>query len=111
MAHKRDAEELRQESLARKQTYHEHAVNENRKAMMDKIIIARIGIRTHEEEAPVKCEEQKRLSHTAHKVLLENVKDALVVKAVKHHAKDVFKDAHRSKHVEEAILGIESIKP
>ena len=72
--HKRDAEESRQEALARKQTHHKHTVNENRKAMVDEVIIARVRIRAHEEEASVKCKEQKRLSHTAHIIFLENVK-------------------------------------
>ena len=78
---------------------------------MNKVIISRIHIRTHEEEAAVKCEEQKRLSNATYIILLEDIKDALVVKAVKHHAEDIFKDAHRRKHVEEPVLCIVAIEP
>ena len=109
--HKRDAEESRQEALARKKAHHKHAVNENRKAMVDEVIIPRVNIWTHEEEASVKCEEQKRLSNATYIILFEDIKNALVVKAVKHHAKQVFKNAYRRKHVEKAVLGIETIKP
>ena len=110
-AHKRDAEEPRQEALARKEAQHKHAVNENREAMVHKVIVARIHARTHEEKAPVQGEQQNRLHNAAHVVLLEPVEDPLAVKAEKHHAKQIFKNAHRRKHVEKAVLRIEAAKP
>ena len=39
-SHKRDAEESRQKALARKETQHKHAVNENREAMVHKVIVS-----------------------------------------------------------------------
>ena len=78
---------------------------------MHKVIVAGVHARTHQEKAPVQGEEQKRLRNAAHVVLLEPVKDALTVKAVKHHAKQIFKNAHRRKHVEKAVLCIETAKP
>ena len=110
-AHKRDAEEPRQEALARKEAQHKHAVNENREAMVHKVIVARIHARTHEEKAPVQDEQQNRLHNATHVVLLEPVEDTLAVKAEKHHAKQIFKNAHRRKHVEKAVLRIEAAKP
>lgn len=110
-AHKRDAEELCQEALARKETHHEHAVNENREAMVDKVIVSRISIGTHEEEASIKRQEQKCLRNATHKILLEKIEHALVVKAIEHHTEQVFKNAHRRKHVEEPVLCIVPVEP
>ena len=110
-AHERDAEEPRQEALARKKAQHKHAINENREAMVHKVIVTRVHARTHQEKAPVQSEEQKRLRNAAHVVLLEPIENALAVKSVKHHAKQIFKDAHRRKHVEKAVLRIKTAKP
>ena len=110
-SHKRDAEESRQKALARKETQHKHAVNENREAMVHKVIVSGIHARTHKEKAPIQSEEQKRLRNTAHVVFLEPAESALAVKAVKHHAEQIFKNAHRRKHVKKAVLRIKPVKP
>ena len=110
-AHKRNAEELSQKALARKEAHHEHAVNENREAMVDKIIVSRVSICAHEEEASIKRQEQKRLRDAAHKIFLEEIEHALVVKAIEHHAEQVFKNTHRRKHVEEPVLRIVTVEP
>ena len=51
--HQRDAEETRQEALARKKAQHKHAVNENREAMVHKVIVSGVHARTHQEKASV----------------------------------------------------------
>ena len=110
-AHNRDAEEPRQESLARKEAQHEHAVNENREAMVHKVVVTGIGTGTHEEETSVQCEEQQSLRKSAHIILLEKIEGAFVMEAVKDHAEQVLENANRGEHVEEAVLGIESLEP
>ena len=79
--------------------------------MMNKVIISRICIRAHQEKATVQSKEQKRLRNAAHKIFLEKIEHTLVVKAIKHHAEQVFKNAHRSKHVEEPVLRIVTVEP
>ena len=110
-AHKRDAEEPGQKALAREQTQHKHTVNENREAMMHKVIVAGICTWAHEEKAPVQGHQQERLGNTAHEIFLEEIEHALVIEAIKNHAKQVFKNANWRKHVEKAIFCIEAAKP
>lgn len=49
-----NAEEAGHEALAREERKHKQSVNENRQAVVDKVIDARIPLWAHEEEASVK---------------------------------------------------------
>ncbi len=110
-AHQRDAEEPRQKALPRKKAQHEHPVNENRETMMHKVVVSGIHARAHKEEATVQGKKQQSLRHTADKILLEEIENALVMETVKNHAEQVLENTNRSEHMEESILGIEPLEP
>ena len=78
---------------------------------MEEIVEAGVQFRTHQEKAPVNSSEHQELRGTAHESPFQEIKMTFLEESEKHHAKQVFKNSHRRKNVEETILGVVAVKP
>ena len=105
------AEESSHEALTRKERDQEQPVQHNRERMVEEIVEAGVQFRTHQEKAPVNSSEHQELRGTAHESPFQEIEMTFLEESEKHHAKQVFKNSHRRKNVEKAVLGIKAIKP